>query len=160
VPQTAIRRYARRIVQRFHPDKIILFGSYAYGRPHADSDVDLLVIMPTRNAIDQAVRIDLAIERPFSADLHVRTPQQIKRALKEGDCDWFLREVIEKGKVLYAAPHGSMGEQGRRGHGRSQSIGGTNAGTAKRGMLPLPTGSRKVLQSAPSRTRRGRAKNA
>ena len=45
--------FARQIAERFHPDKIILFGSYAYGQPHAESDVDLLVIMPTRNAIDQ-----------------------------------------------------------------------------------------------------------
>ena len=57
--------------------------------------------MPTRNAIAQSVRIDLAFERPFSLDLIVRTPRQIERGLREDDCDWFLREVIEKGKVLY-----------------------------------------------------------
>lgn len=48
---SAIRRYARRVGERFEPDKIILFGSRAYGTPHADSDVDLLVIMPARNQI-------------------------------------------------------------------------------------------------------------
>ena len=48
---------SREIAERFHPEKIILFGSHAYGTPHADSDVDLLVIMPARNMIDQAVRI-------------------------------------------------------------------------------------------------------
>src|SRR5438874_3264843 len=78
IPLSAIRRFARRIAERFHPEKIILFGSYAYGKPHKESDVDLLVIMPTRNAIDQAIRIDLAFERPFSLDVHVRTPYQIK----------------------------------------------------------------------------------
>ncbi len=51
---------SREIAERFHPKKIILFGSYAYGTPHADSDVDLLVIMPARNMIDQAVRIRCA----------------------------------------------------------------------------------------------------
>ena len=51
----------------FHPDKIILFGSYAYGTPHADSDVDILVVMPCRNELDQAVRIDLAVEAPVPA---------------------------------------------------------------------------------------------
>jgi predicted nucleotidyltransferase len=52
-----IRRYARKVTDRFHPDKIILFGSYAYGTPHQDSDVDLLVIMPARNQFDQAIKI-------------------------------------------------------------------------------------------------------
>jgi predicted nucleotidyltransferase len=121
IPLSAIRRFARQIAERFHPNKIILFGSYAYGQPHEESDVDLMVIMPTRNVIDQAIRIDLAFERPFSLDVHVRTPYQIKLGLKEGDCDWFLREVMEKGKVLHEAPHASVGEKGRRERGRGKS---------------------------------------
>jgi predicted nucleotidyltransferase len=104
IPLSAIRRFARRIAERFHPEKIILFGSYAYGTPHEESDVDLLVVMPTRNAIAQSVRISVAFERLFSLDLIVRTPAQIKRGLREDDCDWFLREVIEKGKVLFHLP--------------------------------------------------------
>ena len=56
-PLAAIRRFAHRIAERFQPDKIILFGSYAYGKPHEESDVDLLVIMRTKNAIDQSIRI-------------------------------------------------------------------------------------------------------
>jgi len=116
VPLSAIRRFARRVAERFRPEKIILFGSYAYGHPHAESDVDLLVIMPCRNAIDQAVRIERELEWPFVFDVHVRTPHQMRLGLKEGDCDWFLREVTDKGKVLYESPDGSMGEQGRGGH--------------------------------------------
>jgi HEPN domain-containing protein/predicted nucleotidyltransferase len=99
IPLSAIRRFARQIAERFHPEEIILFGSYAYGQPHAESDVDLLVIMPSRDAIDQSIRIDLAFEWPFSHDLIVRTPQQIERGLRQDN--WFLREVMEKGKVLY-----------------------------------------------------------
>src|SRR5437762_11609474 len=57
IPMRVIRRYARAIVEEFHPDQIILFGSYASGTPHEDSDVDLLVVMPARNQHDQAVRI-------------------------------------------------------------------------------------------------------
>jgi predicted nucleotidyltransferase len=159
IPLSAIRRFARRIAERFQPEKIILFGSYAYGRPHAESDVDLLVIMPTRNAIDQAIRIDLAFERPFALDLHVRTPYQIKLGLKEGDCDWFLREIMEKGRVLYEAPHGSMGEQGRRGHGRGKGTGPDETSSPKRRLLPLPAGSGKVSESSPPRNRRRRPKN-
>ena len=63
-----------------------------------------MVIMQTRNAIDQAIRIDLAFERPFSLDLIVRTPKQIDFGLRPDDRDWFLYEVMEKGKVLYGAP--------------------------------------------------------
>src|SRR5437016_5504085 len=159
IPLSAIRRYARQIAERFHPEKIILFGSYAYGRPHNESDVDLLVIMPTRNAIDQAIRIDLAFERPFALDLHVRTPYQVKQGLKEGDCDWFLREVMEKGKVLYEAPHGSMGQQGRRGLGRGKGTGRARAASPKRSVLSLPTGSGEVPQSTPPRNRHPRAKD-
>src|SRR2546421_12911725 len=78
IPLGAIRRFARRIAERFQPDKIILFGSYAYGKPHNESDVDLLVVMRTKNAIDQSIRISLAFERLFSFDLIVRTPWQIE----------------------------------------------------------------------------------
>jgi predicted nucleotidyltransferase len=160
IPLSAIRRFARRIAERFHPHKIILFGSYAYGQPHAESDVDLLVIMPTRNAIDQAIRIELAFERTFSLDVHVRTPYQMKQGLKEGDCDWFLREIMEKGKVLYEAPHGEVADQGGRGHRFRNGTGAAKAPSPKRRVLPLPTGRGEVLQSSPSRTRRSRAQNA
>src|SRR6476469_1973026 len=74
IPLSAIKRFARHIAERFEPVKIVLFGSYAYGTPHEESDVDLLVIMPTRNPIAQSIRIDLAFERPFSLDLIVRKP--------------------------------------------------------------------------------------
>jgi predicted nucleotidyltransferase len=161
IPLAAIRRLARQIAERFHPDKIILFGSYAYGQPHAESDVDLLVIMPTRNAIDQAIRIDLAFKRPFAVDLYVRTPYQIRQGLKDpDDRDWFLYEVMTKGKVLYEAPHGSVGAQGRRGRGRGKSTGRANTASPKRGVLPLPAGRGEVSESSPPRTRRRRAANA
>jgi uncharacterized protein len=124
IPLAAIKRHAQRIATKFHPKKIILFGSYAYGTPHKESDVDLLVIMPTNDPIAQSVRIDLAFERPFSLDVIVRTPQQIERGLREDDCDWFLREVVEKGKVMYEAPHGSVDTQGRGGHRSRKKSGG------------------------------------
>jgi len=96
---SAIRKLAREIAQKFQPNKIILFGSYAYGKPHRDSDVDLLVVMPAWNEISKACRIRLAVYHPFPLDLIVRTPENLKRRLAEDD--WFLREVVEKGKVLY-----------------------------------------------------------
>src|SRR5262245_48998211 len=91
VPMTVIRRFARDVADRFQPDKIILFGSYAYGTPHVDSDVDILVVMPARNQLDMAVRIDLACDPPFPLDLIVRTPKNMKWRLEEGDS--FLQEI-------------------------------------------------------------------
>jgi len=105
IPMAAIRRFARQIAEKFDPDKIILFGSYAYGQPHEWSDVDILVVMPARNQIDQALRIILTIEAPFSLDLIVRTPKRLKRDWEDGD--WFLREVLAKGKVLHEKTDGS-----------------------------------------------------
>ena len=99
VPLRVIRRYARAVAERFRPDKIVLFGSHAYGTPHADSDVDLLVVMPARNQHDQAVRIRWEVPAPFPMDLLVRTPQNVRRRLADGDS--FLREVLSRGKILY-----------------------------------------------------------
>ena len=109
ITMAAIRRYARQVAERFRPDKIILFGSYAYGTPHEDSDVDLMVVMPTANHASQAIRIRLALPAPFPLDLLVRTPDDLCRGLKEDD--WFVREVVEKGKVLYEARNRSTGHR-------------------------------------------------
>jgi len=99
VSLSAIRRYVRQIAKRFRPDKVILFGSYAYGHPTPDSDVDLLVVMPARNELDQAVRIDEALDRSSALDLIVRTPRRLERRLRWGD--WFVREIVSRGTVLY-----------------------------------------------------------
>src|SRR3989442_11150721 len=98
VPMRLIRRFARQVAERFQPDKIILFGSYAYGTPHADSDVDILIVMPARNQLDQAFKIRLAIQAPFAMDLIVRTPKNMEWRLAEGES--FLTEVVTKGKIL------------------------------------------------------------
>jgi uncharacterized protein len=112
VPLSAIRRFAKRIASRFDPDKIILFGSYAYGHPHEGSDVDLLVVMPAYDETNQAIRITNALEAPFSLDLIVRTPEALKRDWQDGD--WFLREVLAKGKIIHEKAHRPWGSQGRR----------------------------------------------
>lgn len=158
IPLAAIRRFARQIAERFHPEKIILFGSYAYGRPHAESDVDLLVIMPAYDVVAQEIRIGLVLDRPFSHDIVVRTPEQVERGLKQNN--WFLREVIEKGKVLYDARNGSVGPVRGRRLASGKRGGRAKATSPKRGMFPLPTGGRKVPQGSPSGTGPRRAKNA
>jgi len=111
IPMREIRRYARQVAELFDPEKIILFGSYAYGTPHADSDVDILVVMPARNQIDQACRIDDAVTPPFPLDLIVRTPKDLAWRLAEGDS--FLREITSQGKVLYEKNNRRVGEKSR-----------------------------------------------
>src|SRR5713226_1146852 len=109
IPMRLIRRFARQVAERFQPDKIVLFGSYAYGTPHADSDVDILVIMPARNQLDQAVKIELACDPPFPLDIIVRTPHNMEWQLAEGDS--FLREITSKGRILYEKNHAGVGAQ-------------------------------------------------
>lgn len=108
IPMRAIRAVVKQIAERFQPEKIILFGSYAYGRPKPESDVDLLVILDTRlRNREQAAQIARAIDYHFGLDLLVRSPQQLAERLVLGD--FFLQEVIEKGKVLYARSDTGMG---------------------------------------------------
>src|SRR5437867_3072500 len=111
VPMAAVRRFAHEVARRFQPNRIILFGSHAYGQPHADSDVDVLVVMPARNQIDQAVRIDRVIDPPFPLDLIVRTPRNLARGLEEGDS--FLKEIVTRGKVLYEKTDRPIGPKSR-----------------------------------------------
>jgi len=94
-------RAVKRIVETLHPEKIILFGSYAYGNPTPDSDVDLLVVMKNRNSHREnylAVS-ECLIPRPFAVDIVLRTPQELKRAMANGD--FFIQEITERGKTLY-----------------------------------------------------------
>jgi predicted nucleotidyltransferase len=91
-----------RIVSELKPEKIILFGSYAYGNPTPDSDVDLLVIMKTKaREIDRYVAVsNLLYPRQFPVDSLVKTPQEMEvEARKIGN--YFMREILKKGKVLY-----------------------------------------------------------
>ena len=103
VDRAQIRKFSKAVAQKFRPRKIILFGSYGYGKPTEDSDVDLLVIMPRTRLRGErmSLRIRLAVPRNFPLDLLVRTPADVAKRLRWGDC--FLREVVEKGQVLYEA---------------------------------------------------------
>ena len=105
ITRSTIRRYANKIARQFHPNKIILFGSYAYGKPTEDSDVDLLVIMPFKGRNpEKATEIWMTTKPNFPIDIMVRKPEEIRKRLAMGD--FFLREITEKGTVLYEAAHG------------------------------------------------------
>ncbi|MBI4358904.1 MAG: nucleotidyltransferase domain-containing protein [Candidatus Omnitrophica bacterium] len=96
-----LRKVIRQIVEGVHPRKIILFGSYASGKPHEDSDVDLLIVMPSRKRpVERAVDVSKVLRfHPFPMDILVRTPQELERRLRLGDI--FFRDIVTKGKLLY-----------------------------------------------------------
>ncbi len=101
VTQEDIQATCDDIVHKFSPLQVILFGSHAYGMPTEDSDVDMLVVMdiPESEIRHQAAKIRECIPQRFSMDLLVRTPAEIAYRISHND--WFLREITERGKVLY-----------------------------------------------------------
>ena len=99
-----IRAVAEKIAEEFRPHKVILFGSHARGDGGRDSDVDLLVILSFRGkGCRKAVEILERINVSFPIDLLVRTPAQVRRRIREGD--FFMRDIVEHGKVLYEKSH-------------------------------------------------------
>jgi len=99
-----IRELALRIASEFRAERIILFGSYARGNPTADSDVDLLVILPHRGkGWRLAAEIRSQLRPSFPLDLLVRAPEELSDRLALGDL--FLHEIVEKGEVLYERHH-------------------------------------------------------
>ncbi len=100
IHRNSILSLSRRIAQEFHPERVILFGSYAYGKPSAESDVDLLVIMPFEGeAFWKSQEILNRLNPEFSVDIVVRRPEDVVRRYKLGDP--LLREALDRGKVLY-----------------------------------------------------------
>ena len=96
-----IQQAAQKIVDSAHPEKIILFGSFAYGKPTPDSDVDFLVVMESEKQIHQRMMdlSEILHPRPFPVDIITRTRAELKHRLDLGDC--FFEEIVSKGKVLY-----------------------------------------------------------
>lgn len=105
---TQIHQVSDEIARRFRPERIILFGSYAYGTPTEDSDVDLLVVLPFEGrTAKQAHAIRSAVYAGFAMDLIPITPDRLKYRLEIED--FFLREVVEKGQVLYETDYARVG---------------------------------------------------
>ena len=101
VTETLLADVTRRIVQAFAPRQVILFGSYAYGTPHNNSDVDLFIIMDSEHTPHQRImEVTEVAQVPFlPMDIIVRTPQEVAARLAIGD--FFVREILERGRVLY-----------------------------------------------------------
>jgi predicted nucleotidyltransferase len=112
-----IQDLCRQIVRAVNPQQIILFGSYAYGQPNEDSDVDLLIVMPFEgHPAYQAAAIRMQLDTPLPLDLLVRTPEQIAERIGMGD--YFMQEVMAQGRVLYEANHAGVDKQGRKRLGK------------------------------------------
>jgi predicted nucleotidyltransferase len=97
-----IQKIVQQIVAHCHPQKVILFGSYAHGTPTADSDVDLLVVMETEEPpLHAAARIAAAIDYPCALDILVRRPADLEASVARQGV--FATEVLTTGVVLYEA---------------------------------------------------------
>lgn len=95
---------SERIAREFQPERIVLFGSHAYGTPRSDSDVDLLVVMPyVGHPAYKAIEILERVNPPFAVDLLARAPEEVARRIALND--FFLRDILTRGRVLYAAAH-------------------------------------------------------
>jgi len=102
VDEQTIQDFCNRIVQDFQPDRITLFGSYAYayGNPTPDSDVDILVALPFEGKnFSKSLKILNRANPAFPIDLLARRPDDMERRYREGDP--LIREALDRGKVLY-----------------------------------------------------------
>jgi predicted nucleotidyltransferase len=106
-----IRRAGRRIADRFHPDRVVLFGSYAEGTADEGSDVDLLIILSFKERpFRKAIEIQDYLNPDFACDVVVRRPEDVARRYAEGDP--LIREALDRGKVLYERHGAGVGRQG------------------------------------------------
>ena len=95
-----IDQFSRAIAEKYNPERILLFGSYANDCPNADSDVDILVVFPGNGDVaDRSLEIRTALNPDFPLDLLTRSAGEVAKRIAWND--WFLQEVMEKGKVLY-----------------------------------------------------------
>lgn len=100
VEHSRIAKLTEQIVRDFQPERIVLFGSYAYGQPRPDSDVDLLVVLPFEGkGFRKSLEILNRISPDFSVDLVARRPDDTARRYAEGDP--LIREALDHGKILY-----------------------------------------------------------
>ncbi len=103
VDKSSIKQLADQIVREFQPERVILFGSYAYGQPGPDSDVDLLVVLPFEGKnFWKSLEILNRIAPEFPLDLLARRPEDTARRYEEGDP--LIREAIDRGQILYEKP--------------------------------------------------------
>lgn len=95
-----INAFANEVAEKFQPEKIVLFGSYADGSATEDSDVDLLVVMDyAGRSSEQALAIRRNVRRTFPLDLIVKTQKEASQRIKQGD--FFMQSILNMGKTIY-----------------------------------------------------------
>lgn len=96
-----LKEITDKIVREYQPEKIILFGSYAWGTPTEDSDVDLFIVKDTKKNIFERNREvgKIIFGSMIAIDALVYTPEQLERRDEMGDP--FVRKIIGNGKVIY-----------------------------------------------------------
>lgn len=95
-----IQNITQQIIEKYDPDKIILFGSFVYGKPKENSDVDLMVIKKTSQTFGQRLRTMAKITNaPIDRDIIVYSPREWEQSLKEKNP--FIVDIDNRGKVLY-----------------------------------------------------------
>ncbi len=95
-----IKKLALKIGQKFKPQKVIVFGSWAWGTPHQDSDVDFCVVKDTDNSRQEALNISKFLyPREYPLDILVYTPNYLEKRLRMDD--FFAKKIINQGIILY-----------------------------------------------------------
>ena len=104
-----IDRYVAHVVDKLHPRQVILFGSFATGDIHEGSDVDICVVAEFKEEFLDRMKILMDLnDLGLPLEPVGYTPSEFEN-MKEGG-NSFIREVVEKGKVLYEAQcHGNVG---------------------------------------------------
>lgn len=95
-----IQNITKQIITRYDPEKIILFGSFVYGKPKENSDVDLMVIKKTSQTLGQRLRTMAKITNaPIDRDIIVYNLKEWNQSLKEKNP--FIMDIDSRGEVLY-----------------------------------------------------------
>jgi predicted nucleotidyltransferase len=104
VSEGEIQEFADKVAREFHPERIILFGSYAWGQPDAESDDDLLVLVRgVESPVRLATEITYQLRPSFPVDLIVRDPDEVAERIQHQD--WFLTRILRDGKVLHESAY-------------------------------------------------------
>ena len=102
---STLRKMVKRLVERFDPEQIILFGSYARGDAHEDSDLDFLVIEPElQDKFSEMVRLRQVL-RPLKVAADVLVYSQAEINQQQGACSTAVYWALREGRVLYDTAH-------------------------------------------------------
>ena len=98
-----LNEIVEKLQREYKPLKIILYGSYAYGTPNVDSDIDLLILKNTsERSVDRFVKVKKIIYNPkrkIPVSPLIYSPDEVKERLRIGDD--FIKEILNKGVTLY-----------------------------------------------------------